>query len=415
MQTHTPANLGSKRVRTPEGFLLCKDVAFARTGEMIYRGGEVPVGVGADGVARVTRDASVVFAQSTLDSMLGKSVTVRHPPVATGTHDWREVEAGTILSARRGVGAQSELLIGDIIIKDKATIDMMDAAVASGGKVEVSLGYNAKYEDLGAGRGRQTTIAANHLALLPPGVRGRCGPECYVGDEEGCYIGDQAIEVEEPKMNEPKIGAGLALLHKLFGTKDEAGVQAALAEAAQAERQTADAAKDAEIASLKLALDEAKKKAKEDDDKEDDDCTMDAAALSALRPRIAAAVEILSPGMTVPTVDAAGDMKATFDAMCACQRLALDTAYKTDPGRALIESLMPGFDSSKLTGDSLGANFFAASALMGASRNASVAAALAGSFNASDIMSNLDRSNKAAAESKKRWDDVRTAQQNMNH
>lgn len=417
MQTYTPANLGSKRVKTPEGFLLCKDVAFARTGEMLYAAGQIPVKPGADGVARVTRGADVVFDPATLDSMLGKSVTMRHPPKAVDSTDWRLVEAGTILNARRGSGPQSEFLIGDIIVKDQETIDMLDA----GDKIEVSLGYHAKYEDDGNGRGRQTKITGNHLALLPPGVKGRCGPDCYVGDAEGFYIGDQAMDVEEPTMTEKTTG-GLALLRKLLGakTEDEAALvlDAAASDAATqamitdlsgqvtkltatVEKLTKDGDKEEETAEEKKARLEKEEKEKE---------THDAAAIQDLHARVSSAAEILSPGLTIPTMDAA-DLTATFDAICGCQKTALVNAGKTDAGKKALESLIGTVDVSKLTADQIGANFFAASKLVGLSNNGDIAAMLGGQAMRNEIQTNIDRSAAADAASKTKWDAVRAARQ----
>jgi hypothetical protein len=98
-------------VKTPEGFLLCKDVRFARTGELLYGAGQTPVKPGADGLARVTRDADVLFDRATLDSFVGKSVTYSHPPGRADVKNWRKVEAGTILSVRRGAAPFSDFMV----------------------------------------------------------------------------------------------------------------------------------------------------------------------------------------------------------------------------------------------------------------------------------------------------------------
>lgn len=409
--------MGSKRIKTSEGFMLCKDVVFARTGEMIYGAGEIPVKPGPDGVARVTRDASVVFSPKTLESAIGKSATVRHPPTVVGTHDWRTVEAGTILNARRGEGAMSEFMIGDVIVKDKATIDMLDDAANRGQKVEVSLGYDAKYADDGNGRGRQVTIDINHLAFLPPGIRGRCGPECFTPDEEGCYIGDQAMDVEEPKMTTKNFGADL--LRKVLGAKDETDVTRVLDQMTQDE---ALATRDEQIATLTktveaLAASVAKltkdAEAKEEDDADEDDekkDTMDAATVQALATRTAAQAEILSPGYKIPTFDAKGDLVATVDHLCTCQRDALVKAYATDAGKKVIENIIgPSPDFAKMTADAVGSTFFGASALMAALNNSSIAA-LAGVGDPNPMRSQYEITADADRRSQEKWAKRRAGQ-----
>ena len=55
------------------------------------------------------------------------------------------------------------------------------AALTAQGVTEVSLGYDADYEQTAPGVGRQTNIIGNHVALVE---RGRCGPRCAIGDRQ---------------------------------------------------------------------------------------------------------------------------------------------------------------------------------------------------------------------------------------
>lgn len=411
LQTYTPAKLGSKRVKTPEGFLLCKDVVFARTGELIYGAGEIPVKPGLDGRARVTRDASVVFDPATLDSMPGKSVTVRHPPTLVGSHDWRTVEAGTILTARRGAGDMAEYMLGDVIIKDASTVDMMEQAAARGERIEVSLGYVANYKDDGGGRGRQTKITGNHLAILPPGVRGRCGPECYVGDEESCYIGDQAMDFEEPKMTEKTTG-GLAILRRILGAKTEDEAVLVLDEAARDEATNQLVGKlTGDIEALKAQVAALTKDAEksDDDDKDDDEdekkakMTADAAHVAATLPRVKSAAEILAPGLTFPTYDST-DASATLDAMCACQRAALTKALERPEGKHAVEAMFgAGADLSKVSGATLDSGFFGAAALIGALNNNTLTAMAMARGGGGELATAQQRAIDADARSQARW------------
>jgi len=172
---YTTMALGEKRHVTPEGFVVCLDVPMARTGEMLYGPEETPVH-SADGVSGVTirRDADEVFRPDTILSIIGKSVTNDHPDENVTPATFRQLEVGTVISARRGEGVFGDLLLGDIIIKEPNAIqDVLN------GKVEVSCGYDADYEELKPGVGRQKNIFYNHLALVD---KGRCGPRCAIGD-----------------------------------------------------------------------------------------------------------------------------------------------------------------------------------------------------------------------------------------
>lgn len=387
------------------------DVRLSRTGDMVYGPGQSPITPGADGRSIVSRDESVVFAADAISSFIGKPVTIGHPAEAVTPANWKDQAQGHILSARRGSPPYASFLVGDVLVTAPEAIQLAEDGC------EISCGYDAAYEQTGPGRGRQTRVVGNHLAFLPDGKHGRCGPMCYVGD--------QSMEVEDPPMT-VKTSPGVALLQRLFGARDESEVRTVLDAAAADE----DKARDAELTRLreanakltKDAEEAAAKKKQDDEDDEDDDGkgkkdkpTMD--SLTALRSRVVAAAEILSPGFTVPTIDAAGDLVATFDTLCGCQKKALDAAYATPQGKVVLETLSPGFDTGKMTVDQIGASFFAAAGMLGASRNASVAAMLAasGGFGQSEVQSNMERSKAASARSAERWAKVRAERTAIHH
>ena len=172
--------LGPKRYRTPEGYLYCEDVPAARTGEMVYGAGEIPLKPGKDNVIRVMRDAKALFAPTTLASYNGKPVIDDHPDKYNlSATNWRVSSrqiVGTTLNPRRGEGDDSDVMLVDLLIMDAAAIRDIEA-----GKVEVSAGYEADYEQTGPGTGRQANIIGNHIALVE---RGRCGPRCAIGDHQ---------------------------------------------------------------------------------------------------------------------------------------------------------------------------------------------------------------------------------------
>ncbi|WP_449411079.1 DUF2213 domain-containing protein [Methylobacterium komagatae] len=172
----TPVSLTSKRERTPQGFLLIRDVAIARTGPQDYRADEVPVEPGPLGYVVIEREEQDVFDPATLASFEGVPITNDHPSVLVSPENFKDYTVGFINNVRRGEGHQSHLMLADAWIYCASAI-----ADVESGKRQVSAGYEANYVRLEAGRGKQTNITGNHLAIVD---RGRCGPVCAFGDKE---------------------------------------------------------------------------------------------------------------------------------------------------------------------------------------------------------------------------------------
>jgi len=172
----SPQKLGEHQSMTPDGFLLCTAVPIARTGVLLYADGEVPVEPDGEGVIRVSRDEDEVFAPIAIASFAGKPVTNDHPPEKVAPENWKTYSVGVVLNPRRGDGLRydNQFLYADLLIQDQlAILDVRE------GKREVSAGYDAEYEQLEPGQGRQHLIIGNHVALVE---RGRCGPRCSIGD-----------------------------------------------------------------------------------------------------------------------------------------------------------------------------------------------------------------------------------------
>jgi hypothetical protein len=173
---HTVEQISANRALTPEGFLLCADVPVARVGHMVYMKGEIPLEAGPDGTIQVERDVATLFAPAAIASYNGKPVVNEHPPDDVRPENWRRLAIGVTLNPRRGEGQDGDVLLADLLITDKDAIKDVQA-----GKREVSAGYEADYEQIGDGLGRQTNIIGNHIALVE---RGRCGPRCAIGDHQ---------------------------------------------------------------------------------------------------------------------------------------------------------------------------------------------------------------------------------------
>lgn len=397
MRFYTTQKLGPKRSLTPEGFLLCEDVPVARTGEMEYVQGEVPVEAGLDGLIRISREPVEVFRPETLASCVGKPVTVDHPDEFVNPTNFAQLAKGSMMNVRQGSGDQSDLILCDLLITAADAIK----AVQDDEIEEVSLGYEADYEQVSPGRGVQRNIVVNHVAIVP---RGRCGPRCAIGDKEP--------EMKTKDSKPAKKRTWLDRVRTAFKAQDAEALEEALEEGqtadddeteeerekrerAENEGRTGDALGQIlkRLTAMDADIQELKKAAAEDDDDDDtqtgDDgdltkpvtapktseegveiFTGDAAA------HIMARAEILSPGIKLPTLDAKMSTKDRAAALCKCQRKALDNAYQTEAGKAAIDPFLGGrtadFDAMPMA--SVHATFTGAAELMKARNNSGAGA-----------------------------------------
>lgn len=171
---YTSGQIGRTREITPEGYLLCRDVRLARTGILIYGDGEVPVKADNTGLIQIYRGEEVLFSPTTISSGEGKPVTNDHPDDWVSPENWKIFSGGSGHNIHRGEGEDAEYLMGDLLVMDKEAIDAVMA-----GKVEISLGYDAEYTEVSPGKGVQSNIVINHIALVD---KGRCGSRCSIGD-----------------------------------------------------------------------------------------------------------------------------------------------------------------------------------------------------------------------------------------
>jgi len=174
------ARLSDRISKTPEGFLLCLDVPIARTGELTYAKGELVDDEGNDvvedrnGLIKVTRGSSDLFAKTAMASFEGKAITVDHPDEFVCPLTYRSVAVGHMQNIRQGGGTDADKLLADFLVTDSEAISAIEAGLR-----QVSLGYDADYEQIEPGLARQTNIVGNHAALVR---KGRNGSEVAVRD-----------------------------------------------------------------------------------------------------------------------------------------------------------------------------------------------------------------------------------------
>ena len=102
-------------LKTPEGFLVCKDVPIARTGIQEYRGAEFGA-QNSERVYDVQRPESEVFDRAAVASFEGKPVCDEHPPEDVTPDNFERYIKGVCRDVRRGDGDLRNCLVADLLI-----------------------------------------------------------------------------------------------------------------------------------------------------------------------------------------------------------------------------------------------------------------------------------------------------------
>lgn len=434
MRFYSEEKLSEHMSLTPEGYLAVVDVPLCRTGVLIYGPGETPVTTGSEGHVKIYRDPEEVFHPDHIASIVGKSVVNDHPPEDVTPDNFKKYHAGTILNPRRGDGAQSDLLLADILIMDPETI-----AAVQAGKREVSMGYDCDYEEIEPGIGKQHNIIANHVALVEAG---RCGARCSIKDHKStaggnimgigkllgkiihrAKIGDRAVKDLEAELEKAKKeGADDESVKELENAIGEA--KDAMAEGEPngehthvhvhmpddtrtqdddvlAEHIAKNDAEHAEFRARLEALEAALTGGSGADAEEKPEKSLgDSEAEKAIEGELAeeappgtadqarkardsaflddsyrdtvAGAEILAPGIRFPTFDKKAAAKDSLSTICNLRRNALDLAYVTPEGRGIIGDVLGGksFDLPNMSCGDVRGLFRSAVAAKRASNNA---------------------------------------------
>ena len=353
MKFYTTSQISENISTTPEGYLVCVGVSIARTGEMTYGPGETPLEPDSKGIVIIQRNEKEVFRPETIASFEGKALTIQHPEEFVSPENWGELAKGILQNVRRGEGNQSSDLIADILVTDKLAIEMV-----KNGLRELSCGYEAEYTQTGIGRGIQTEIIGNHLALVESG---RAGSSYAINDSKGTKMKFSDLfkskEVGEAFDAAMKDGAsGMATSGSKPGFvsiddfesykkemkdwQDKMGkdastqptqTQPALVVADDKEEEEKKKAKDAEEEKKKMQdardawIDAQMSKEKEESEDDDEEEMEDGASCTG---DTAARIEILSPGMNPKVKDA--------------KAKAVIAAYATKDGKSVIDSFTGG-------------------------------------------------------------------------
>jgi hypothetical protein len=396
MRYHTTSALSENIRITPEGYLLCLDVPIARTGVMHYLPEELPEDIAAHATEEtvlVYRQPEDVFAPETVASFEGKPVTVGHPEDFVTPDNWKELTCGHAQNVRRGEGKASDLLLADLLITAQEAISLIAPKI--GGKPEdkplreVSCGYDAEYEEMEPGVGRQFAIVGNHIALVP---HGRCGSRCAIQDKESHMPEKTKSGFLDRLFKNPKVKAAL----------DEAAEEVAKDEegAPEEQQQTAtdsDEKLDEILVLLRTLVERIPPKNEDEDpesgededpqgdeEAEDEDPAADEddpakAKDSAVKRKTADAAIVRRAGLLAP-----GLRFNTSDSACTVKRMSLRSAMKDEAVARVVDGCLRGTAIGKADCLTLDAAFMAASEVVAARNNDRTAEALAGKRKTAD-------------------------------
>ena len=168
--------LSPNMAKTPEGFLICRNVPIARTGYQEYLESELVEDGDPTEIVSVYRSPKEVFDRATLASFEGKPVTNGHPSVDVSLKNYSRLARGHVQHVRMGTGPDADKIVADLYITDPELIDEI-----KNGKRQVSAGYYALDVRDGLGRICQTKIRGNHVAVVD---EGRAGGTVCIRDEK---------------------------------------------------------------------------------------------------------------------------------------------------------------------------------------------------------------------------------------
>ncbi|OQP33923.1 DUF2213 domain-containing protein [Pantoea latae] len=407
MQYFFTTRLGNTRFEMADGSLLCKDVPIARTGAQVYDESELPGIEGdEDGEIVVTRDADEVFRPETLASFEGMAFTLGHPKDMVNPGNWKDYAHGHIQNVRRGTGYQSDLMLGDIHIKTSEAIQKV-----TDGLEQISMGYDAEYQQQGPGKARQHTIIGNHCAGVP---NGRAGIRCSIGDSTFMTTKNQGwlgrlkraiktndadtlaelVENAPSELVEPPLDMARALNitinpaqpfppNKELGglTTDEDG------EGGAQTNSELEAKVDALTLLVQQLINPTSTATVDSDDPEEKEEKARATTDAAYHQGVVARAELILPGVKLPE----GGKLAAF------KRSTMDAAFKTPEGQSLLTPLVGASpDFAKMPKATLDAVFVSASEIAKA-RNSAPATASRASFYDSSNKNSPAALNKAFA------------------
>ena len=196
-------------VKTPEGYLICKNVPIGRLGEMQYLAEELGLTTDSPDPVRVLRDADALFELAAIASFEGKPVTDGHPPDDVEPHNYSNYSKGHAQNVRRGTGENADKMMADLVITDPNLINVVENNL----RREVSSGYSCNYVQNADGTYSQRQIRGNHIAIVD---EGRAGKSVCIKDSVPAAV-SKPIQYERREMLMSKKTDKISSILNLFG------------------------------------------------------------------------------------------------------------------------------------------------------------------------------------------------------
>ena len=219
----------TSRIKTPQGFMICKDVTLAKPTVKEYYAGELGIidGFEPTDIINIYTSPDVLFGAPVINGYEGADTAMLHPKGnQLNSDNYREHVIGTAKNVR----AENGYLVADLTIKDKWAIE----AIEYDDIKQISLGYAAEL-DMTAGttetgqeyHGQWVGMIADHVAVVR---EGRCGDDCKIGDRQ---------TVIKPEVKSMKV--------KIGNLEFDVGDNSTLAQAINAQSTELDALKTGEL------------------------------------------------------------------------------------------------------------------------------------------------------------------------
>ena len=186
MQAFYGNAISEHMAKLPDGTLLVRSCALARTGTQEYRVSEVfrddrdvpPACRGKDSIV-VIRLPEEVFAAKAMASAEGCTLTDGHPSTFISPVNFRVHVCGHVQNVRRSPNPLPDgnfALVGDLLVRDT----QLAQAVITGQRRQLSLGYDCEYHPQPDGTLIQRNLVINHAAIV---AQGRAGATVAIMDE----------------------------------------------------------------------------------------------------------------------------------------------------------------------------------------------------------------------------------------
>lgn len=183
-----------------DGYLVCQDAIFGRTGTYQYLKKELGLVGNPNELVDLHRKAEDVFDEDSLNSLEGRPLTLQHPREKVNIDNYSKYAKGFVQNVRHN----DINIIGDIRITDKKARDL----VLSNKMRELSLGYDMTICQDENGDYYCKNIIYNHLALVQYGRAGNAmildekSEDFKEKEEEAMVEEKEKLENEDQKSEE---------------------------------------------------------------------------------------------------------------------------------------------------------------------------------------------------------------------